>query len=199
MKKSQPVRLNCKQKNPPAISAIALALLLMLGVAGCSTNRAQSKGGNLAAAVPETTELSQGWSLISADTVNDGGGKISTADYTAPGWLPISVPSTVMAGLVANGVYTNLYYGTNMKSVPNLTGQKWWYRGRFTAPANPGGQFWLRFKGIAYKAEIWLNGKLLDAGAEGTMVIHEYNVTGLVNPGGENVVAVKVTPPAPPT
>ena len=27
------------------------------------------------------------------------------------------------------------------------------------------------------------------------MVIHEYNVTDLIKPGGKNVVAVKITPP----
>ena len=94
------------------------------------------------------------------------------------------------------GFISNLFTGMNLKAVPNLTKQKWWYRGEFVAPKNPGGQYWLRFKGIAYKAEIWLNGKLLDANAEGTMVIHEYNVTGLIKPGGKNAIALKITPPS---
>ena len=134
--------------------------------------------------------------MISSVKVTDGGAAISQAGYDAAKWYPIAVPSTVMAGLVANGVYSNLYFGMNLKSVPDLSRQQWWFRGEFSAPANPAGQYWLRFKGIAYKAEIWLNGKLLDANAEGTMVVHEYNVTDLIKPGGKNFLAVKVTPPA---
>src|SRR5581483_8065525 len=110
----------------------------------------------------ETIELTKNWSLISANGIADGGEKISTAQFDSSKWYPVTIPSTIMAGLVANGVYSNLYFGQNMKSVPDLSKQQWWFRGEFVAPENSGGQFWLRFKGIAYKAEIWLNGKLLD-------------------------------------
>jgi len=149
------------------------------------------------AAAINSTELSQGWTFISASNVADSGEVVSKTGYKVSDWYPVTVPSTIMAGLVANGVFTNdsLFMGTNLKSVPDLSKQKWWYRGEFSAPENSGGQYWLRFKGVAYKAEIWLNGKLLDANAEGTMAIHEYNVTGLIKPGGTNVVALKITPP----
>ena len=100
-----------------------------------------------------------------------------------------------MAGLVANGVYTNVFFGNNLQSVPDLTAQNWWYRGEFLAPANSGGQFWLRFKGIAYRAKIWLNGTQVDTNAVGTMVGHEYNVTSLIHAGGTNALAILVTPP----
>lgn len=144
-----------------------------------------------------STELTGGWALVSANNVGHGGGTISQTGYNVSGWYPISVPSTVLAGLVANDVYQNIYFGENLKSVPDLTTQNWWYRGEFTAPAGVAGQqYWLRFKGIAYRAEIWLNGTLLDANAVGTMVHHEYNVTSLINSGAANAVAVKVTPPA---
>ena len=163
----------------------AICLALMITFAG---------GGH---AKGESVELSHGWAFVSEIKVADGGDAISKTGYKESGWLPITVPSTVMAGLIANGVYTNdsLFMGMNLKSVPDLSKQKWWYRGEFVAPENSRGQFWLRFKGVAYKAEIWLNGKLIDANAEGTMVIHEYNVTDLIKPGGTNVVALKITPP----
>ncbi|MGZ5544557.1 MAG: glycosyl hydrolase 2 galactose-binding domain-containing protein, partial [Limisphaerales bacterium] len=121
---------------------------------------------------------------------------ISQPGYSVAGWYPITVPSTVMAGLVTNNVYTNLFFGTNLQSVADLTKQNWWYRGQFLAPANSGGQYWLRFKGIAYRAKIWLNGTQLDANAVGSMVNHEYNVTSLLNNGGSNALAILVTPPS---
>src|SRR5437016_7621153 len=110
---------------------------------------------------------------------------------------PVTLPSTVLAGLVANNVYQNIYFSTNLQSVPDLTTQNWWYRGQFTAPATSAGQaYWLRFKGISYRAQIWLNGTQLDANAVGTMAAHEYNVTSLIRPGVANAVAILVTPPA---
>src|SRR5205814_2320743 len=49
-----------------------------------------------------TTELTSGWSLISANNVTDAGTAISQTGYNAASWYPITVPSTVLAGLVAN-------------------------------------------------------------------------------------------------
>jgi exo-1,4-beta-D-glucosaminidase len=129
--------------------------------------------------------------------VTDPGTTISTVGYNVSAWYPITVPSTIMAGLVANNVYPNVFFGTNLQSVPDLTTQNWWYRGQFNAVAGvTGQQYWLRFKGLSYKAQIWLNGTQIATNAEGTMVIHEYNVTNLIVKGGPNAVALLVTPPA---
>src|SRR6188474_238933 len=99
-----------------------------------------------------STELTQGWSLISANNVTDPGTTISTVGYSVSSWYPITVPSTVMAGLVANNVYPNVFFGTNLQSVPDLTTQNWWYRGQFNAAAGVAGQqYWLRFKGVSHK------------------------------------------------
>jgi len=142
-------------------------------------------------------ELTQGWSLISANNVTDAGHAISQPGYNVSSWYPITVPSTVLAGLVANNVYQNIYFGTNLQSVPDLTTQNWWYRGQFNAPPGVAGQqYWLRFKGISYRAQIWFNGTQIDSNAVGTMVIHEYNVTSLIHAGSTNAVALLVTPPA---
>ncbi len=116
-----------------------------------------------------STELTQGWSLISANNVADSGSTISQTGYNVSTWYPITVPSTVLAGLVANNVYQNIYFGTNLKSVPDLTTQNWWYRGQFSAPAAVAGQqYWLRFKGVSYRSQIWFNGTQIDANAVGS-------------------------------
>ena len=88
-----------------------------------------------AAPTVSSTELSQGWSLISANNVSDNGATISQTAYNVSSWYPITVPSTVLAGLVANNVYQNIYFGTNLKSVPDLTTQNWWYRGAVQRPS----------------------------------------------------------------
>src|SRR5439155_13731049 len=120
------------------------------------------------AATVSSAELSGGWALRSATGLADTGATISQVGYSTTGWNPVSLPSTVLAGLVANNVYQNIYSGTNLQSVPDLTTQNWWFRGQFTAAASaPGQVYWLRFKGLSYRAQIWLNGVELDANAVG--------------------------------
>jgi exo-1,4-beta-D-glucosaminidase len=184
--------------NPPVpnhrvltILVLTLLLVLAIGVGPMGT-----AGAVTAAATVGSAELSTGWALRSANSVTDTGATISQVGYGTSGWSPVSLPSTVLAGLVANNVYQNIYFGTNLQSVPDLTTQSWWFRGELTAPATTAGQAsWLRFKGISYRAQIWLNGTLLDANAVGTMVVHEYNVTNLIRPGAPNALAILVTPP----
>ena len=164
-----------------ALVSVALALLVVAIVV--ATGRSRSTRAS-------------GWALKSAGTVTDAGGTISKVGYRASGWYPVSLPSTVLAGLVANNVYKDIYFGTNLQSVPDLTTQDWWFRGEFSARgASTGRVYWLRFKGISYRAHIWLNGKQLDANAVGTLVTHEYNVTNLIKPGARNALAILVRPP----
>jgi exo-1,4-beta-D-glucosaminidase len=171
-----------------AILTATLTLLFAVGVA---------KPGGAGAATVDSTELTSGWALRSAGNVSDSGATISQVGYGTTGWNPVTLPSTVLAGLVANNVYQNIYFGQNLKNVPDLTGQNWWFRGEFTASAaSPGQVYWLRFKGISYRAQIWLNGTQLDANAVGTMATHEYNVTDIIHPGAPNALAILVTPPA---
>jgi exo-1,4-beta-D-glucosaminidase len=179
---------------PRVFAILLLGLALVLGVgAGHPTNA-------VAVTTPpavSSTELSQGWALRSASSVTDTGATVSQVGYSTSGWSPISLPSTVLAGLVANNVFQDIYFGTNLQSVPDLTTQNWWFRGEFTAPATTAGQvYWLRFKGISYRAQIWLNGTQIDSNAVGTMVTHEYNVTDVIKPGAANALAILVTPPA---
>ncbi len=168
-----------------AIVVSTLTLVLAIGVVDAR------------AATVASTELTSGWALRSATGLADTGAAISRTGYSTSGWNPVSLPSTVLAGLVANNVYQNIFFGQNLKNVPDLTGQDWWFRGEFTASAtSPGQVYWLRFKGISYRAQIWLNGVQLDANAVGTMVAHEYDVTGVIHPGAANALAIRVTPPA---
>lgn len=147
-------------------------------------------------ATQSSTELSSGWALRSATSVTDGGAAISQPGYSTAGWSPISLPSTVLAGLVANNVYQNIFFGQNLKNVPDLTTQDWWYRGEFVAPPTaPGQAYWLRFNGLSYRAQVWLNGTQLDANAVGTFAHHEYNVGAAVRPGQLNALAIRITPP----
>ncbi|NUT35747.1 MAG: hypothetical protein HOV79_22050 [Hamadaea sp.] len=170
-----------------AVLAIA-ALVLAVGVTAAPSAQAATVG---------STELRSGWALRSATGLADGGAAISQVGYATTGWNPVTLPSTVLAGLVANNVYQNVYFGTNLQNVPDLTTQNWWFRGEFPAATGAADQvYWLRFKGLSYRAQVWLNGVQIAANAAGTFVNREYNVSGVIRPGALNALAILVTPPA---
>jgi len=74
----------------------------------------------------------------------------------------------------------------------------WWYRKQFAAPASYTGKtVWLNFKGINYRANVFLNGKQIANSDDvaGAWRTYEFNVTSTLKPGRENVLAVQVFAP----
>jgi exo-1,4-beta-D-glucosaminidase len=163
------------------------------------------------------TPLGEGWRLQSACKLQAAGDAISAGKFTVEDWLKTAVPSTVLAAQVAAGAVPDPYYGNNLRQIPGTSypiGQNfanlpmppdspyhcgWWYRKEFTAPAATGKEerYSLRFGGINYRAEIWLNGhRIADttqvAGAYRT---YDFDVTELIKPGKSNVLAVETFAP----
>jgi exo-1,4-beta-D-glucosaminidase len=122
--------------------------------------------------------LSNGWKVQSSAKVNGSGEQISSATFDTTGWYPTSIPKTVFAVLVENGVYKDPYFGMNLRSVPGVEypiggefanldmptnspyAVPWWYREEFEVPKRfQGKRLWMGFHGINYRAEIWINGK----------------------------------------
>lgn len=71
-----------------------------------------------------------------------------------------------------------------------------WYWHDFTAPVNPGkdGRTILRFLGVDYLAEVWLNGERIGL-HEGAEDPFEFDVTSVIKPGAKNRLAVRVLNP----
>jgi exo-1,4-beta-D-glucosaminidase len=150
-----------------------------------------------AATKPCRIELAENWKLASSKEVQSEGTSISVATYKDDRWYPIHrMPATVLEILQEDGVYTNLYFGKNLlEKVPqDLYKQDWWYRTTFDAPVND--FYSLEFKGINYRAEIWLNGQKIADNKQvtGMYAAHELNVSRWIKRGSRNVLAVKVTP-----
>ncbi len=143
-------------------------------------------------------ELKENWQIISADEIEDTGAEISSLTYFPEGWYNTTLPSTVLACLVKNGVYDDVFYGKTMDELPELWRQDWWYRTEFSAPEHsPGKQYILKFTGINYKADIYLNGKQIADTNEvaGAYRVYEFNVSDIIVPGQANALALKITPP----
>ena len=170
-----------------------LVVLLLLGCAGSFATFAPPQQP------PDRIELSDGWQLASATRLGTDGATVSRADYAAKaGWHTIRrMPATVLEVLQDDGTYPNLYYGKNLlDEVPqDLYKQDWWYRTSFTAPAGHS-TYLLELPGINYRAEVWLNGRLV---ADNTQIVgmfdaHELDVGRWLRPGESNTLAIKVTP-----
>jgi exo-1,4-beta-D-glucosaminidase len=149
-------------------------------------------------ATPETIELALGWKLASTRDTSGTGADVSQTSYDDSGWHVVArMPSTVLQTLQDGGLYSDLYVGTNLRdAVPHdLYKQDWWYRTTFTAPAGHS-SYALKFPGINYRAEIWLNGQLLADNGRivGMYNAHELDVTQRIRAGQPNTLAVKVTP-----
>jgi exo-1,4-beta-D-glucosaminidase len=162
------------------------------------------------------TLLRDGWKVASSAKVPATGDQISSPGFDVSGWYSTSVPKTVFAVLVENGVYRNPYYGMNLRSAPGVEykigGQfanvdmpanspyavPWWYQKAFDLPrSEKGKQVWMEFRGINYRAEIWINGRKVvgDDQLVGPFRRYDLNVTDYVRPGEKNVVAVAVSAP----
>ena len=167
---------------------IISCVLLLLGTTAIPSLAATAK--------PDRIELAENWKLASATEAPSEGAAISVAGYKDSKWHPIHrMPATVLEILQEDGVYPNLYVGTNMQKVPqDLYKQDWWYRTTFKAPACE--CYTLEFPGINYRAEIWLNGEKVADNKQvvGMYAAHELNVTPWIKRGSQNVLAVKVTP-----
>ncbi|MGH9396988.1 MAG: glycosyl hydrolase 2 galactose-binding domain-containing protein, partial [Terriglobia bacterium] len=197
-----------------------LAVLLLL-LAACltavPTALAAQPGGGLSQPGARMV-LRRGWSIQSSAKAAESGSVISTPHFQTLGWYPTSVPSTVLAALVANKVYPNPDFGMNLRSIPGATypiggnfslmpmppdspfRPGWWYRTQFSLPAGTQGKtLWLHFGGINNSANIWLNGRQVASPDQvnGMRRNYEFNVTGEAMPGQINTLAVEIFAPTP--
>src|SRR6202051_1568782 len=162
-----------------------------------------------------TIPLRDGWTLQSSTKATANGEAISSATFTSGNWLQVNVPTTVVAAQVKKGLLPDPFYGMNLRQYPGLTypiganfsniamppdspyAVSWWYRKEFALPnVYTGKSVWLNFRGINYRANIFLNGKQIANSNEvaGAWRTYEFNVTSAIKPG-VNILAVQVWAP----
>ena len=146
--------------------------------------------------------LSNNWLIQSSARTKVSGRVISSAGFNPTDWYRASVPSTVLGTLVGDGIFKDPFRGMNLERIPDtLFDVPWWYRTTFALPAKrPGAdRAMLEFLGVNYKADIWLNGKLLaDTNSIfGAFRQFTFDVTKDVKFGGNNVLAIRIYRPQP--
>jgi hypothetical protein len=162
--------------------------------------------------------LRRDWAVQSSQTAGEDGARLSSPGVDTAGWAATSVPATVLTALVRNGVYPNPYVGLNNTRIPdthdgfnadfdlikyshipgrNPWAKPYWFRTTFAVPDGYAGRrVWLTFNEINYRAEVWLNGSRLSDRRDMAGMARSFRieVTGRVNRGAENCLAVEIFP-----
>jgi len=142
--------------------------------------------------------------------------QISTPGFPTTGWHSTSVPSTVVAALVADKTYPDPAFGMNLRSIPGATYPiganfsllpmpkdspfrcSWWYRIEFRPLENyKDRHISLHFGGINYCANIWLNGRQVATANDvaGAYRTYDFDVTPLLLTDAPNALAVETFAP----
>ena len=150
----------------------------------------------------EKTLIHSDWYARKANEVKMDGNRLSAVPLDKTGWLPARVPGTVLTTLLENGLYPAPEFGLNNNLIPDIheVGNDfytYWFTRQFTIDALPEGRnVWLNFRGINYKAEIFLNGKRINRNThEGMFLRKIFNITPYLRTDAPNVLAVLVYPP----
>jgi exo-1,4-beta-D-glucosaminidase len=194
------------------ISWLLTALILVSAFSAVtSRSRANSSGQ-----ANETIFLHDGWLLQSSCKLNANGEQISVPAFRAEGWHATTVPSTVVAALVADGTFPDPYFGENLRSIPGTSypiGKmfsvlpmpkgspfhcSWWYRTEFRVAEDlKARHVWLHFDGINNRANIWLNGHKIAGSNDvaGAYRTYEFDISDFLRQDRANVLAAETIAP----
>ncbi|TAN01389.1 MAG: glycoside hydrolase family 2, partial [Rhodanobacteraceae bacterium] len=146
-----------------------------------------------------------GWAIQSSAKAQQGGEVVSQNGYVTKDWYPVTGRATVMAGLLENGHYPDIFHGLNLQTVqvPDANDHRfvipWWYRTQFVLPTPAKNlHTFVRTNGIIPGADLWLNGHQIATRAEieGAFPVHMLDVTRWVH-AGVNTLAMFVYPADP--
>ena len=190
-----------------------LAILLLVSNVVLAADPIASKSQNTPT---EKLTLRDHWTLQSSAKVEAKGEVLSTTGFVPEGWHDATVPTTVVAALVKDKTVADPFFAMNLRQFAGVTypiggnfsnvamepdspyAVSWWYRRQFAAPASYKRKtVWLNFRGINYRANVWLNGKQIATSTDiaGAWRTYELNVTDALKPGADNVLAVQVFAP----
>lgn len=145
-------------------------------------------------------KLEEGWEMQSTLEIAETDEQISKLQYQTAGWYEVTVPTTIIAGLLENNEYEfDPLFGQNLSKIQGPRFDKhWWFRKEFTLPETEGGKtVVLNLHGINYRADIWFNGIKIATQKEvvGPFRSFEFDVTKHISYTGKNVLAIKLIRP----
>ena len=134
------------------------------------------------------------WLIQQAQFVYETGEQISLPTYNDSNWLKAKVPCTVLEPYINAGLFPDSFFAENINAIPNsfFSGNNFWYRKNSSGITfRKNKRYFIKFKGINWKSDIYFNGKLLGK-IEGAFQRANFEITGLINADGKNALAVLV-------
>ena len=125
------------------------------------------------------------WQIQSSAKVQRSGADVSDNGFFTHDWFAVSSRATVMAGLLENGKYPDVFYSDNLRAVeiPDASGNQfvipWWYRTQFTlAKGAHDAHTLLRTNGLIALDNMLWNGAVADPANQDpkTVAIRELNL-----------------------
>ena len=152
----------------------------------------------------QEVELTNNWVAKKASEISVDGTVLTSAEFTPEGWLPATVPGTILTTLLNNKLIPDPGFGLNNQNIPDISevGREeytYWFFTRFRmADLTTDRQVWLKFRGLNYTAEIFVNGEKVNSKThEGMFLREKYLITDLLKGETINRLAVYVAPPDP--
>ncbi|KAG5541419.1 hypothetical protein RHGRI_021295 [Rhododendron griersonianum] len=147
-------------------------------------------------------KLDTGWFAARSTEVKLTGVELTTTHPpSSPDqpWMEAVVPGTVLATLVKNNLVPDPFYGLENESIIDIadSGREYytfWFFTTFHCKLSGNQHVDLNFRAINYSAEVYLNGHK-EVLPKGMFRRHSLDVTDIVHPDGENLLAVLVYPP----
>ena len=181
----------------------ALLAILLSSFIGCASFHVVSQSGERFNG-RQTYDLNSGWVCKNIQKVDSSGYVLSNPSHELNGWIPATVPGTVLTTMLNDSLIPDPFYGMNNKKIPDIyqTGPDYytyWFVKHFTElPPSGDGQVWLNFRGVNYGCNVFLNGRKLDKKTHYGMFLRQsYNITRFISKDGNNRLAVIVYPPNP--
>ncbi|KAJ1695666.1 hypothetical protein LUZ63_012364 [Rhynchospora breviuscula] len=146
--------------------------------------------------------LDSGWLAARSTEVSLTGVQLTTthppSGPTTP-WMEASVPGTVLGTLVKNKAVPDPFYGLNNEAIIDIADSgrdyyTFWFFTTFDCTLSANQHVDLNFRAINYSAEVYLNGHKQTL-PKGMFRRHTLDITDILNPSGNNLLAVLVYPP----
>ncbi len=132
------------------------------------------------------TELKENWAIKDFEHNLGFAERAYSADYNINEFLRTSVPASVQTALFNAEQIPDPYIGYNANDIAWIEKKEWWFFKDFETPVHDKQQrILIRFEGITYRAEVWINGAAIGR-IEGMFRIDEFDVTEYLNDIGEN-------------
>ncbi|GAB2277494.1 hypothetical protein Dimus_012201 [Dionaea muscipula] len=154
------------------------------------------------AAMIGKTVLDSGWLAARSTDVELTGVQLTTthppSSPTSP-WMEAVVPGTVLGTLLKNKLIPDPFYGLDNESIVDIadSGREhytFWFFIKFHCKLAKNQHVDLNFRAINYSAEVFLNGHK-QVLPKGMFRRHSLDVTDILHPDGQNLLAVLVHPP----